>query len=1830
MDDAQLLPPPPPKSQQDGTFILPPPPPKKKEEIPTVELSQKEFEAIPDIRVNENIASKAEDKTKIAFEQPLFQNPKAREAYYKRMEEKGYDVREIGERFINAKNNIGAITQSLQQNQTPELEYQAATAFLDLGKYQDAASLYSKLITDGAASPEVYQGLALTQYKLGDKRGAAELMQKAQELTMPEIASIDKPNPAQGRIKMVGEALEQFTPVYSNAKNLVKGTKSALKTIKSAKSAAEQTQGSPEMKFAAAALRGAAGAASGIINYAMNTTPIGLGFIEASQGFTGQAIGELGSKATGEYVTPEEATALLGSPISAGLEIYENKSGNKINSTIKDAVMLGELVLMGWAGHRISKGLEGKAGKENIAKAQDTANKIINGEKVAVEDLRQLNQVIYKDKSFRESAINPYNIKAHEARIKADKIAKAMQDAPATVEVLMPEMERALEEVKVNEEKAIEHDAKPAEDAAQEASLIDQKEQLTASLDVVPDDVRPLVEVKIAEIDKLLPKEVVENTEAADITKGSEGRKKVKVGDTVELPPQREGALPRKLQYTENGWMQSVGGELTNVSEGVKKQADEKFGEAKAEQPKSEPESVAAVDEVIGKIKESVKVEDEAGSGVGENPALRDAEATAKALEGKDVSALSKELGIEANWDMIGEGDALSGKDPILAYTQKQLPDWNRASQRGEVNPNSKITYDINRQAATPTKTLPSGYVLEGTPEMVNKDIAYAKDENGVTIGMAEIETLKDGRNGIKHIAVAPEFRGKGVADKLIQTLKENNPQLDLSKTKLRSKGFEKAFGNKIISEAYHKAKADGSNPELVKAVEELLGNPTESKTKQPKSEPPPETKPINKQEVKQEIIKEDEKQKEATQEGLLSKEAPPIESALASIKHADTAKVRSISGMEKYEGGYDKNVAEAKIAAKKWIANGGNVNDIVTKVREGKKIDLTESAVIGEYMQALGKAIEKESTPELLSQRAELIELLDKAGTSASEEFRGRQLMFPQEDTLANFLYDRSKDKGRELTAEEIKQEKTDYDALKAKKDELEKVLEQEREKYNRLIAEKGINQAKAIRNKQSKLTHEERVAERKKIITDAREALKKVRTGQEGVTATLPLINELKALAPFVKKALKSLVDEGVDNLDVAVTQLHADFKDIVDGLKKSDIIDILAGEHDEAKQTKAQKKNQVLLIQREARLIKELERAKKGIEKVSDVERVKKTGRIAELEKEIREVRKQNRLEETQNDEAIRDKGAKESKSPEEKLKDRIKFLEDKKKQLADDLKSGRYALEPPKQEKIKLTREARDLQDEVIALEQKIKLKRYNDQQNKIYGSTIKKVGKELLGLRRLSNTFLDWSVMGRQLAKITFNPFRYRTTARVFKAQAKSTFNPKVFDRLMNDIHKDNQYHDMVDDGVVFNDLNTIADQVRNEEYPRSFVYDIPYLKELFLASNRAADAAMNTARFEMYKNRSEFLRKQGYFRETHPELYKDLGDWVMNMTGRGKMHEAIDKGKINRVLGQTFFGLRLMASHINTLNPANYLDIKTIGENTKAVFNKKEFVKYDPVKKQAIKDIVGFTIGVTGTLLALKQAGFSVSLNPDAPDFLQARKGDKVYDVSGGLAAYVRTGLRLMEAGYARAAMGAEEANKKAEFAINSLERFLRNKLAPNTASAYNMFKGKNTIGEPFEWTEFIELYPLYFEDTYEAIQEEGISAVATTFAPNVLGIGYGSYGNKGNADFEYQNPTTYDIRNKYKNDKVKLREALINDTPEVKEVPKYVKSKVEKDEHGREVTVNLTPEQVQGLKEAKIKGIEKLMKVYDRKWTNEQFENKVNEYKTQEANKYLKTQKLK
>ena len=842
-------------------------------------------------------------------------------------------------------------------------------------------------------------------------------------------------------------------------------------------------------------------------------------------------------------------------------------------------------------------------------------------------------------------------------------------------------------------------------------------------------------------------------------------------------------------------------------------------------------------------------------------------------------------------------------------------------------------------------------------------------------------------------------------------------------------------------------------------------------------------------------------------------KEQETTTTELSGIKHADTAKDRSSLGMEEYEGGLEITEKEAVIKAKKWIADGGDVRTIIDKLKNNKNLELYESAVIGEYKNSLSERIAKNPTPELLKEHADLIELTDKSGTSWSETGLGRKLMSPKVDNLANFLFDRSKDKGYELTPEQIKEETTAYNELKKKNEELEVAMKLEQDKVAKLEAEKEFRKIKNKSKKEFKKTHEEYVIERKDILSNMRESLRK---SLADTYITLPLVPQLKAIAPHVKLLVESYAREGLSKLDDIINKIYDEIKNDVKGITKSDINDIISGAYNETK-TRSQKLNQVRMIEKEASLLKELASARKNVEKKPLSKKGKENERILELQKKIKEVRKHNKNLEQTIDAPPLDKGLKTDK---ERIADREKFLLKKQQQLISDIKSGNYAKEPLPKPKVKYSRRVLDLMDDVNNLKQTIKIKRLADQQNKKTGSTIIKIGNELLAVKRLGQTAMDLSIMFRQLSRVTLNPRYFKQTANNFKAQLSTVFSPKKFARLMDEIHRDKDYHDMMEDNIIFNDLNTGITKNINEEYPRSILLKTKYIKEPFLSSNRAADAPLNYARFQLYKSKKAMMEKQGIFRDTDPQAYKDMGNWVMNMTSRGKLLKILENSQASSVLGKTFYGVRLMASQINTLNPKNYIDIKALNP-----LSNKKLKDYDAVKLDAVKDMVGFTSGVILTGAAAVAAGAKVSFDPNDPDFLQVRFGDKVYDLTGGLAAYVRTTMRIMEAIGLRAesevtGKNKGEADRASKFAWESTTRFFRNKLAPNTSSVVNLFYGKNTIGEDFNYNEFLEVYPMYADDFIKAMKEDGVSSVATVLIPNLLGIGYGSYANKANRAF--------------------------------------------------------------------------------------------------------------
>jgi len=159
-----------------------------------------------------------------------------------------------------------------------------------------------------------------------------------------------------------------------------------------------------------------------------------------------------------------------------------------------------------------------------------------------------------------------------------------------------------------------------------------------------------------------------------------------------------------------------------------------------------------------------------------------------------------------------------------------------------------------------------------------------------------------------------------------------------------------------------------------------------------------------------------------------------------------------------------------------------------------------------------------------------------------------------------------------------------------------------------------------------------------------------------------------------------------------------------------------------------------------------------------------------------------------------------------------------------------------------------------------------------------------------------------------------------------------------------------------------------------------------------------------------------------------------------------------------------------------------------------------------------------YTSGLALTGLAVMAAGGKISFNPDDPDFLQARFGDKVFDLTGGSAAYVRTFLRLTKAvGYQISQ--SKERNSYSRFAASSFFRsMVANKLSPNTAYGVDAFFG-GRYGQDFDPSDIVKIYPMYADDAVKALKEEGAISLATVLLPNLVGIGYGSYASKGQID---------------------------------------------------------------------------------------------------------------
>lgn len=782
----------------------------------------------------------------------------------------------------------------------------------------------------------------------------------------------------------------------------------------------------------------------------------------------------------------------------------------------------------------------------------------------------------------------------------------------------------------------------------------------------------------------------------------------------------------------------------------------------------------------------------------------------------------------------------------------------------------------------------------------------------------------------------------------------------------------------------------------------------------------------------------------------------------------------------------------ERNAQAEKWIEDGNSIPDLLKRLEKGALPTDVENVVLRQYISSLEARNNKTPTAELLADINRATKVITEARSELGRALRSGIGDVEVVDNLSNFLLDEMDAMGVTTIPQSMINELAEkYAKGQTAKEAYEEGYQKAVDEFIKQQAQNELDKAKpkAKNRPNVKKSDTDYSTERKAIVDSIREKLKKARSQANAVP--VPYLAELISISPDVAKLVKSYVEQGVNKLDDLVRKIKSDLEEDIDGITDNDVRDLIAGEYRAKKATKNEILADVRELQAQAKLLKQIEDLENGKVPSSTTGKIRRAQEIDELKKRVKELEDETGVTDLKGNNAKRE------------------YLAKKISSLKKDLELGNFEKKNELPRKMKLDKETQKLQDEYIKFTKETARRRDLATYQRM--SKRKRAWQyfiQYLGLRRLIQTALDWSMGFRQAAPMTLNLRNIRVTAKAYQAQLQTTFSEKKYDRLMFAIENNPMYKNMLEDKIVFSDIDSKDNLKRDEDFRSSFIYQIPILREPLLASGRAAAGFLNTARYELYKKGAERLEDKGIKREVYPQHYESMANWVMNVTGRGKFIKALENSsEAQQLLGDTFYGARLMASRFNLLNPNTYIKMP------------KE------VRVQALYDVLSYTTTVAIGLTALATlSGATVSLDPEDPDFLKAKWGNKRYDFfTGGLSTYIRTILMLVKAAGKRAIAEVsgdksdiKKANKYAMNAVGSVPRFFHYKLAPNTSYVIASIRGKDAIGQPFDPTELFAFYPMYTEDIIDAIKkDEGIASSITVFLPNFLGIGMQDYDNK-------------------------------------------------------------------------------------------------------------------
>lgn len=929
-------------------------------------------------------------------------------------------------------------------------------------------------------------------------------------------------------------------------------------------------------------------------------------------------------------------------------------------------------------------------------------------------------------------------------------------------------------------------------------------------------------------------------------------------------------------------------------------------------------------------------------------------------------------------------------------------------------------------------------------------------------------------------------------------------------------KGFEDKFSNKLNEEYAIQEQAAGEVPVQpeARASKEVEGRVSEARPKKPTEE--------------------------GEAEGETAAEKKSAELSLKGIN--EIANEFSLDPVEGRPRKSDIDLREeAKAQIDKWVAEGSydsKIEDLVEKAEDYQVLNDKDRVILEQHLagvrERFSNAIEsgdiKAGSKEYNARLKELKRLIDAGAKTRSAA--GAALRIPSGGSVAHPLenYDTAlvakmeANNVDELTPEQIKEVEDSVKEYKQKVEEANNRIKDLEDKLSELMAQSEVGIAKKKRVVKSK---EERVGERKRAIADAREALRKLRTGEAGLSAVpLPYVREFVAISPYVKKIMQSYVEEGIDNLSVIVDKLYEDFKDVVPGITRKDLRDIVGNQYSERKQTKSELKSAIKDLAEEAKLLSLYEKILAGEEPASPRKKVERNQKIKELRDKINQIRKRNREADVDYTDLKR-------------IEDTKKRAVAKTEEYKRKIEEGDFA---PSEKPVSIFNDTnlqrkypKEYSDMLDAVQEKEDAKHEFDiallkdeEKNMTAAQKAFKAGKLVVGTIKAIKSGIDASgALIQNFAPLT------SYTSSWFKAFFNSWgdfASEKKFNRWHTQLKNNKAVWDLIEkSGLQITQPSALKEAQREEVFSNNVLdksfkigdktYNIgKYTTKPF---ERLFTSMGNALRVDVFLKISEKWYEEGKTYESNPEDYKSLANMLNTMTGRGKLAPTIQKA--SDLIGGAIWSPQLMASRLNILGISDVV-LPPLG-------GKGYYAGLSPeVRKMQIKNTAQM-IGAGLALMSLASISGAdeVDFDPESPTFGTIRIGNKRIPVFSNFTKYVKAIIQFITG---KQNIEGERIEKKRG---QTVYKFFRSSVPPSTGLIVDAITGVDYSGQPVTAEGMVRgtIVPISIESIGKELKRDGAFGAATG-----LGQFFGlnitderDYVKREDKPFEVKDPVTFKKR---------------------------------------------------------------------------------------------------